>query len=224
MENRTIRVTGKGALKVRPDTTRLTLTIHGTYPDYAETMRKSAEDGEALKNVLIPLSFSGPDLKTLSFGIDSEYENYQDEHGVWRNRFLGYQYSHTMKLEFPSDNERLGRVLSALGACPVQAEVHLSYTVADPEAVKNELLGKAVADAKAKAAVLTSAAGVELGDLLSVDYSWGEISFETRPMRNALMLDACAESAAPRAKAYSVELEPDDISVSDTVTVVWRIR
>lgn len=224
MENRTIRVTGKGSLKVHPDTTRLTLTIHGTYPDYAQAMQKSAEDSEALKYVLIPLSFSGPDLKTLSFGIDSEYENCQDEQGVWRNRFVGYQYSHTMKLEFLSDNERLGRVLTALAACPVQAEVHLSYTVSDPEAVKNELLGKAVADAKAKAAVLTEAAGVELGELASVDYSWGEICLESRPMRDALILNDSIELAAPRAKAYNLEIEPDDISVSDTVTVVWRIR
>ena len=224
MENRPIRVTGKGALKVHPDTTRLTLTVHGTCPEYQEAMAKSAEDTEALKGALASLGFAPSDLKTLSFGIDSEYEGYQDEHGVWRNRFVGYRYDHSMKLEFLSDAERLGRVLTALSAASARpVVVHLSYTVKDPEAVKNELLGKAVADAKAKAAVLTASAGVSLGELLSIDYSWGEISFEARPMRNALTLDACAEGGTPRAKALAPDLEPDDIDLTDTVTVVWQI-
>ena len=224
MENRTIRVTGRGVLKVHPDTTRLTLSIHGTYPAYQEAMEKSAEDTEALKSALAPLDFDGADLKTLSFGIDAEYEGYQDDHGVYRNRFAGYRFDHSMKLEFRSDSERLGRILAALSASPAKPEIHISYTVSDPEAVKNELLGKAVADAKAKAEVLTASAGVTLGEMCSIDYSWGEHSFEARPMRNALMLDVCAEGAAPRAKALAPDLEPDDIDVSDTVTVIWQIK
>ena len=36
---RTIRVTGKGQIKVKPDTTRITMTLEGTYPDYGEALR-----------------------------------------------------------------------------------------------------------------------------------------------------------------------------------------
>ena len=42
-------------------------------------------------------------------------------------------------------------------------------------------------------------------------------------MRNALTLDACAEGGTPRAQALAPDLEPDDIDLTDTVTVVWQI-
>ena len=51
----------------------------------------------------------------------------------------------------------------------------MNYTIKDVEAAKNELLGKAVAESKKKAQVLTDAAGVKLGNIISIDYSWGEI-------------------------------------------------
>ena len=95
---------------------------------------------------------------------------------------MGYKYHHQMKVEFDSDNERLGKILYALANCRVSPEFRLSYTVRDPEAAKNELLGKAVSDAAAKAEVLTRAAGVTLKEIQSIDYSWGKIEFETRPM------------------------------------------
>ena len=81
-------------------------------------------------------------------------------------------------------------------------------------------------DAKKKAAVLTQAAGVELKDIQSIDYSWGQIDFEVRPMsRDMLTADEIDNLLAPlSARSYDVDIEPDDIEVSDTVTVVWGIQ
>ena len=143
------------------------------------------------------------------------------ENGAYRQRLVGYRYRHTMKVEFDSDNDRLGKVLYALANSELQPEFNISYTVKDREAAKNELLGKAVADAKEKAAVLTQAAGVILKDIQTIDYSWGELNMETRPMNR--MLAAKAVSADSAEESYAIDMEPDDISVSDTVTVVWEI-
>ena len=215
---RTIRVTGKGQISVHPDMTRITTTATGKDREYGETLRRSSEDTEALKDVLSGFGFERSDLKTLNFSVDTVYESYRDRDGTYQQRFTGYSFTHTMKVEFPSDNERLGRVLYALANCKVKPEFRISYTVSDPEAVKNTLLGKAVADAKEKAAVLTRAGGVTLKDIQSIDYSWGEIDFEYRPMSRDLMLSECAP-----AMSCDMDIEPDDISVSDTVTVVWEI-
>ena len=82
-------------------------------------------------------------------------------------------------------------MLYALANCKVRPEFRISYTVSDPEAAKNTLLGKAVADAKEKASVLTHAAGVTLKDIQNIDYSWGEIDFEYRPMNGDAMMECC---------------------------------
>ena len=222
MENQSIRVTGKGVVRVRPDTTRLTLSLSGLCPEYSDALQQSARDTEALKVALRPLGFADTELKTTQFSVDTEYEGYQDEQGRWQNRFAGYRWQHALKLEFPSDRERLGHILFALGSSPARPELHIGYTVRDPEAVKNELLGKAVADAKAKAAVLAAAAGVKLCELLSVDYAWGQPELEVRPMRKAVMMDA--RTGASGANSFDPGIEPEDIETSDTVTLVWRIE
>ncbi len=218
---RTIRVTGKGQIKVHPDMTRITITVTGRDREYGETLRRSSEDTEYLKDVLSSFGFARTDLKTLNFSVDTVYESYRDRDGTYKQRFTGYSFTHMMKVEFPSDNERLGRVLYALANCRVKPEFRISYTVKDPEAVKNTLLGKAVADAKEKAAVLTQAGGVTLKDIQSIDYSWGEINFEYKPMTRDLSFNEL--SATVPAKSYAIDIEPDDISVSDTVTVIWEI-
>ncbi len=219
---RTIRVTGKGQIKVKPDTTRITMSLEGTYPEYGETLRHSSEDTERLKDILSAFGFERSDLKTLNFNVETEYESYKDK-GTYKQRFVGYKFRHMMKVEFLSDNDRLGKVLYALANCPVKPEFRLSYTVSDPEAAKNELLGKAVTDAKEKAAVLTQAAGVTLKDIQSIDYSWGEIDFEYSPMNGMLMADKCLAPMVAEGGSYNMDIEPDDIEVSDTVTVFWEI-
>ncbi len=83
------------------------------------------------------------------------------------------------------------------------------------------MLGKAVADSKEKAKVLAEAASVALGNIITVDYSWGEIEFSSTPMNRMLALDEC-EMCAP-CDSYDIDIEPDDIDVSDTVTVIWSI-
>ena len=221
-DKRTIRVTGKGSVRVKPDTTRLTITLRGTYKDYQETLSRSARDTEALKDVLQTLGFDRGELKTLSFDVDTRYESVQDQGRNFRQVFVGYEYTHMTKLDFPSDNELLGRTLYALAASELKPEFRLSYTVKDQEAVKNELLGRAVEDALAKARVLSQAAGVSLKEILNIDYSWAEVSFEVQPLRRSLEADMA--TGVMNAKAsYDMDIEPDDIRVSDTVTVVWEI-
>lgn len=85
------------------------------------------------------------------------------------------------------------------------------------------MLGKAVADAKEKAAVLTAAAGVKLKDIQSIDYSWKEINFEYQPMRKAMLAEDCMMTPSAGG-SYDIDIESDDITVSDTVSVVWGIE
>ncbi len=214
---RTIQVTGKGRLTVKPDRTRVVLTLEDKLPEYAAAVRRSAEETESLRKLLAGFGFESSELKTMYFSVDAQYESYE-RYGAHKRRLVGYKFCHRMKIEFDSDNDRLGKMLFALANSPEEPEIELSYTVKDPEAAKNELLGRAVADAKEKASVLTKAAGVVLGEIQSVNYSWGEIDFEVQPLR-ALNTERCFAADA----CMDVGIEPDDVEVDDTVTVVWEI-
>ena len=55
-----------------------------------------------------------------------------------------------------------------------------------------------------------------------IDYSWGEIDFVTKPL-NEMRLMECTECEMSAPAAYDIDIEADDIDVTDTVTVVWEI-
>lgn len=220
---KTIRVTGRGTIKVHPDTTRLTVFLKGSYPEYHEAVRGSARDTESLRDIFEGFGFAPSDLKTLSFAVDAQYEDHR-ERGVYKRRLVGYEYRHSMKVEFDSDNDRLGKILYALARCPAKPEFRLGYTVKDPETVKDELLSRTVADAARKADVMARAAGAALKGIQNIDYAWGSVSLEVHPMSGAFEADD--EEIGEFAEActsYDVSIEPDDIEVSDTVTIVWEI-
>jgi len=215
---RTIRVTGKGLVRLHPDRTCLTITLSGTEPEYADALARAVREAGMLKAAFAPLGFAASDLKTLQFHVEPEYEGETDKQGRYRQRFVGYRAVQSLKLSFDSDNELLGRTLYAMAHAGLQPEFQLSYTVRDPETAKNALLGAAVADAAAKARVLAEAAGVRLGTIQTVDYSWGRVELEAPVARNRMFA-----AKAEMADGFSLEIEPDDIEVSDAVTVIWSI-
>lgn len=218
---KTIKVTGKGNISVKPDMIRLLITLEGMKESYDETLELHTEQIESLAECFAKLGFARTELKTLSFHVDTEYENYNEGNNVWKKRFKGYKFVHVMKLEFEADNKMLGRVLYALANSQAKPEFRICYTVRDIEAVKNALLGKAVGDSKQKAEVLAKAAGVKLGDILTIDYSWGEVELISTPMSRMAL--ACASVDANQTECFDLDMEPDDMIVTDTVTVVWKI-
>lgn len=221
--DRTIRVTGKGKVAVKPDTIRLDLRMERVFPEYETAVRKSAEETGILRNTLKKAGLAPDGLKTDRFEIDSEYESYRDKKDDWRRRFIGYKYQHSLHIMFPNDNELLGKILYALSGCPVNVEFSISYTVRDTEAVKTALLEKAVSDSRKKAKTLTNAAGVGLGDIISIDYSWGEINIYSRPVKNMVLEEKLSTEMADDFDGYDIDIEADDIDVTDTVTVIWEI-
>ena len=103
----------------------------------------------------------------------------------------------------------------------VDAEL-LMKVLADPEKSKNELLAATVKDSQAKASVLTEEAGVNLGKIINIDYSWGEIDFVSRPLQEMSL--RCCEPEECESASYDMDIEPDDIDISDTVTVIWGLE
>ena len=78
-------------------------------------------------------------------------------------------------------------------------------------------------DSGKKAKILSEAAGTKLGDIVSIDYSWGQVEFVSRPV-DTLGLDLPDVAEDEYISSIDVDIEPDDIDVSDTVTVIWSLQ
>ena len=206
---RTIRVTGRGKINVKPDTIELNIFVSKVYPEYAEAMEASAEMTEVLKAAAERAGFDPRDLKTTGFSINMNYEGVYDEKGNWKNKF-------------DADNVKLGKMLWELSDCGADAEISINHTVKDPEPIRNELLAKAVKDSHTKAEVLAAASGVSLGDIISVDYSWGEMQIYNRTVDNLTF--GSNSKISMTEESFDMDIEADDIHIRDTVTVIWEIR
>lgn len=57
-----------------------------------------------------------------------------------------------------------------------------------------------------------------MGDLIAIDYNWGELDIYSHTRYD------CCEDAMPMIGCKSIDIEPDDIDVSDTATFVWEIK
>lgn len=77
-------------------------------------------------------------------------------------------------------------------------------------------------DSKAKAEILAMAVGLRLGEIVLIDYSWGEIELVNSTYGK--LLDSMKLSEAEDDYEDPMQLEPEDITASDTVTIVWEIK
>ena len=79
------------------------------------------------------------------------------------------------------------------------------------------MLKKAVLDAKEKSRAIAEAADIEIGSIIRIDYDWSEIRFQ-REEFDYLREASCESSIA------SIDIQPDNIKASDTVSIVWEIK
>lgn len=218
--NRTITIKGIGRLSLKPNQTVVSLTLKTINKSYDKAMDAAARHLEQLREALGDIGFAKDDLKTTDFNVGTEYESERDKNGNYKRSFVGYSVTHQLKLKFDFDSQRLSKVLGAIAACVAEPELSVQFTVKDRDAVNAALLESACVNAKTKADILAGASGVTLGELISIDYSWGELRLFS-PTRYG-MEDACMMKAS--AAPTSIEIEPDDIDVSDSVTFVWEVK
>ena len=162
------------------------------------------------------VGFEKTDLKTTNFEVSPHFTSIKDKKGEYKRIFDGYVCHHQLKLEFSLDIKKMSTLLSALAKCASRPDFSVAFTVKDKDAVSESLLVDATENARAKAAILAQASGVTLGQIINIDYNWGELRLfsQTRYNDNIMM-----ECEAPP----SIDIEPQDIDVSDSVTFVWEL-
>ena len=79
-------------------------------------------------------------------------------------------------------------------------------------------------DAKEKAKVLADASGVSLKEIISIDYSFSTIEMETSMMNYARCETLTAGKLLDSGNTQiDIDVDPEDIEITDNVTLVWEI-
>lgn len=221
MNERKITVRGEGSLSLKPDLIIMTMTLETKSEEYKKAVDEAAVQINALKGALEAVGFEWDSLKTTDFRVNTEYESVQDGRS-WRQVFVGYKCIHMLKLEFDMDMKRLDKAIFAMSSCGSTPHFEIGFSVKDKNAASERLLTNAVTNARQNAKVLAAAAGVVLGDIVSIDYNRNDdIVFRSKTrMTRAVYASAggCVEECDDNG------IEPEDIKVSDSVEIVWSIK
>lgn len=214
---RTITVKGIGAVSVKPDLIVLRLSMETAEYEYDAAMKAAAEKIDFLNKALEAAGFEKKSAKTADFRVRADYERLNDGKGHYTSVFMGYKCRHELKIEFDFDTKRLAKALSEISKCIAKPEISIDFTVKDSSAVSGELLKAAVKNAREKAEILCAASGAKLGELLSIDYNWGELHLYSATDYDVegkcMMLGA----------ADDMDIEPEEIKARDTATFAWEI-
>lgn len=214
---RTITVKGIGAVSVKPDLIVLRLSMETAEYEYDAAMKAAAEKIDFLNKALEAAGFEKKSAKTADFRVRADYERLNDGKGNYTSVFMGYKCRHELKIEFDFDTKRLAKALSEISKCIAKPEISIDFTVKDSSAVSGELLKAAVKNAREKAEILCAASGAKLGELLSIDYNWGELhlySATDYDVEGKCMMFGAADD---------MDIEPEEIKARDTATFAWEI-
>lgn len=207
---RTIKVQGKGEVTAAPDSVRLSLDVAVEAAGYAACIDDLNTRTHALRRALASAGLEPAQLKTTDFNVEIK-----QRYNSGSYEFAGYTAAHKLKIELPLNKEHLNKVLAQLAQSQSGAQIHLSFYVADQNGLKKQVLANAVESARANAEVLASAAGVKLGQLLEMNYGWNEVRFRTYEA------DMQCEPLAD--EPTHADVDPDDVSAEDSVTLVFEI-
>lgn len=214
---RTITVKGIGKVSAKPDYVVLPRTLESKYKDYNKAMDMAANHIQHLNETLFSIGFEKGSVKTTNFNVCTDYDRVKDRNGNYQSVFCGYEVTHNLKLAFDFDMGKLSQALSDIASCLSRPQLSVAFTVKNVTTINEEMLRFATANAKKKAEILWEASRVTMGDLIAIDYNWGELDIYSHTRYD------CCEDAMPL-MAKSIDIDPDDIDVSDTATFVWEIK
>ena len=216
-EPKTIVVTGRGAVHVAPDVTRLTISIRAisrTYPQLYELAKLNLKE---LSKIVTANGLDKKLPKTQHFEIEKKEEPKYDNFGNFLYReFVGYELEQRIKIDLPINNKLLSKIVQAVGTSLQDAEINIGYTVKDARPAELRMLEKAVKDATEKAKIMAKAADCSLGLVKNIDYRAMDVVFYSQ-VRNM------APGEGKFVDENSLNITPDELVGAQEVTVTWYL-
>ena len=212
-----LSVEGKANISIKPNITILEFELEGKNRNYDELVKELTFNSNQIKDILVNLGFIRTDVKTTYFSIDPDFEEIRDNN-IYKKNFIGYKYKEVLKIKYNNDNKLTSNILEEIANSNINPKIDIKYEVKDKTKAINEALSEAVKDAKGKAKTIAKAAGIELGEIININY--GKIerydkNLEITPFKTRSLL--CVN-------LLSLDIEPDDIDIFDQVVVIYSIK
>lgn len=208
---RTLSINGNGVVSIAPDMATINIGVQTESDNADEAVASNNQQSQALLDTLMDAGVAEDDIQTANFSINprQEYDDRGQPTGI-----VSYVVNNTVSVTV-RDLDAIGAILDAAVQAGANNIYGIRFDVEDREAAQQQAMTVAMENARERADVLAAAAGVELGDILSLQTYLGGGS----PIPYGRGFDVAVEEAA-----LSVPVSPGEMQIMVDVSVVYEIR
>lgn len=207
----TLAVSGQGEVMARPD--RATVRLG------AEAQAPTAQAAQSQVNAIMQRALQGiravgieeRKIQTTGLQLFPVYER-QERGEETPPRVVAYRATNTVQVEV-ENLTLVGKVVDAGVTAGANRIESIAFDLLNDTAARTQALQKAVAEARAKAAVLAEAAGVRLAGIWEIQEGGVNVIPPPRPYGDAMLMRA--EAATP--------IQPGEVRVQASVTIRYHI-
>ena len=211
-EGTTLSVTGNGTVLVESDLAIVTVGVQETSKDVLEAQSTVNEKIAAIKQALLDAGVEESEINTDSINIYANYD-YSDNTEV----IVGYTARNSLSVR-TTDMDNVGSLIDAAFAAGANTLDNVQFTVQDDTQAREQALTMAVEDARRKADVLASAAGLQVASIESI--SEGGVSVYDSMRNYAADTVMAAEESGGAGTLVQAAL----VSVDATVSMEFELQ
>jgi uncharacterized protein len=213
---RKLQITGRGKLSVAPDIIIISFEAAAHEWEYEKTISALNRKVEELRTIIEQQGIERKSLKTKDFNIRKETTRNKTTE---QYEFSGFKATHSLELELPLDKAVINVLLGQIATRLNNLDFSIHFGVKDASAQQQALILNAISKAKENATLIAGATGVALMEILDIDYTFRELTIRSQRHDYAVY-----ESDMMSTYNAAPDFEPDDIDITESVTITWRIE
>ncbi|MEQ8269141.1 MAG: SIMPL domain-containing protein [Parvibaculum sp.] len=211
-EPRTITISGEGEATAVPDIAYIDTGVVTEGATAAEALAANTKAMAAVFKGLEDAGIEKRDMQTSQFSVYPVYEQMRPEDRPQTPKIGGYRVQNQLTVKV-RDLDALGGILDKVVTLGSNQLSGIRFAIDKPEPLLDDARKKAVEDALRKAKLYAGAAGVALGQIMSITESGG--GMPPQPMYMKAMGEMARDSSVPMAAGEQ--------TVSASVTLVIKI-
>ena len=204
-----ITVSGGGQVNLAADMAYVTLGISISDSDVSTVMQQANTSIDSICAALVESGLPKDCISTDYLYISPQY----DYSGDNSNEIIGYNVNSGLKLTI-YDVDAVGSYIDVAFAAGANSFDSITFAVKDNSEARDEALRLAVADAEKKANVLAEAAGMKLGDIVTIEENNSDSYYNTEGFAAKDIADAGAGTS----------VYPSKVNVAVQVQVCYALE
>ena len=203
-----LTVNGNAVISVEPDIGIVNIAV----VTRGRTTAIQEENNEAMRSVIAAIRAAGvaeADIQTAHYSMGPESDWSMT---TGRQTIIGYIVHNSINVTV-RNIDSVGEILSVAERAGANEIGRVSFAVSNSEVYYRRALERAIADARAKAGIMAAAAGVILGDPVSITEGWSSHQFPTAPSPAGSFDFAWGRE--------SIAISAGELSISANVTMVF---